>query len=96
MFLFVEEHPYYHISRNLEGNFNVTDRIVARHGLLSRGSTGKGRTNIAYLDGHVDSPLYDLSTSATSMFDKIGFPSSETDVNKTFLWEFVPDIKPPF
>ncbi len=96
MVLFVEEHPYYHLGRNLEGNFNVTDKIVARHSVIVRDSVTKGRTNIAYADGRVESPLYDLSTDATTLFGKLGFPISGNDIAADFLLEFVPTIKPVF
>lgn len=94
MFLLVEEHPYYHISRNREGNFNVTDRIVTRHSPGFKGPTPqrslKGRTNIAYVDGHVESPLYSWLTTGYTLYRQIGFPGEDD----AFMKEFVPQLPP--
>lgn len=77
MFALVEEHPYHPSTPNVpnvEGNFNVIDKIVARHSFMPG---GKGRSNIGYLDGHVESPIYPLITDAYSLFRKLGFPSTD-------------------
>jgi prepilin-type N-terminal cleavage/methylation domain-containing protein/prepilin-type processing-associated H-X9-DG protein len=96
MFALVEEHPYHPsysdpTTPNLEGNFNVTDKIVARH---SRMPGGKARANIAYLDTHVESPLLSITTDAYQLFHRIGFPSTD----KGFIgnnWYGVDGTAPP-
>ncbi len=74
------------------GNFNVSDRIVTRHMPAFSGptpaSSGKGRTNIAYLDGHVASPLYSWQTSAYTLFRQIGFPGSDGGFLSVFMVHF--------
>lgn len=77
MFAIVEEHPYHDSTPNhpnIEGNFNVVDRIVARHSVIPG---GKGRTNIAFLDTHVESPIMPLTTDAYRLFYRIKFPSTD-------------------
>jgi prepilin-type N-terminal cleavage/methylation domain-containing protein/prepilin-type processing-associated H-X9-DG protein len=94
MLTLVEEHPYYHSnSRSAggygsgygEGNFNVTDRIVARHSPTYSNSTigrgAKGRTNISYLDGHAETRMYAWDTSADQLFVEIGQPVSGTNLD---------------
>ena len=54
MFTLMEEHPLYNL-KNGEGNFNVIDRVSTRHSLAIGSLTNsgsKGRSNIAFLDGH--------------------------------------------
>lgn len=97
MFVLVEEHPYYHINNtSLEGNFNVSDRIVTRHSPAFSGPSpaagAKGRSNIAYLDGHVSSPMYAWETSAYTLFRQIGFPGDDAD----FLDAFMADFRKPW
>lgn len=97
MFVLVEEHPYYHSNRDYwEGNFNVSDKIVTRHMPGFSGSSpaasAKGRTNIAYLDSHVASPLYSWQTSAYTLFRQIGFPASD----ESFLDLFIPKFSRPW
>ena len=80
MFTLVEEHPYHGTASNpstipnLEGNFNVIDRVVARHSVMPG---DKARSNIGYLDTHVESPLLPITTDAYQLFNKIGFPSTD-------------------
>ncbi|HSA26232.1 MAG TPA: prepilin-type N-terminal cleavage/methylation domain-containing protein [Phycisphaerae bacterium] len=96
MFVVVEEHPYYHKGFNFEGNFNVTDKIVARHSVVRRkngADLGLGRSNVAFLDGHAESPLYSLETEAYDMFAQIGFPSTDTAFMNQFMAKFT---KPPW
>lgn len=97
MFVLVEEHPYYHMNRtSLEGNFNVTDKIVTRHMPGFNGPNPalgvKGRTNIGYLDGHAASPLYAWETSAYTLFREIGFPGDDS----AFLNVFIPNFPRPW
>lgn len=94
MFLLVEEHPYYNLNQNREGNFNVSDRIVTRHlpaFRTDRPSLGlKGRSNIAYVDGHVESPLYSWKTTGYKLYWDLGFPGQDDD----FMEIFVPQLPP--
>ena len=89
MFLLVEEHPYYTIGKNREGNFNVSDRIVTRHMPGFNGpnpsKASKGRTNICYVDGHVESPLYSWYTTGYRLYRDIGFPGQDDVFMKAFL-----------
>ncbi len=102
VFCFVEENPGFNKSYNLEGNFNVSDKIVARHGVIGGGgltgrSPAKGRTNIAYLDGHVESPLMSVDTDGYKLFGKIGWPLEDTTkgtVGYEFLSSFIAPISP--
>lgn len=87
MFLLVEEHPYYN-KRNLEGNFNYSDQLVSRHSISrhkSQNDPGAGRSNIAYLDSHVESPQYPLSMDGDNLFASIGFPARDTAFMKLFM-----------
>jgi len=98
MFCFVEEHPMYFKSRNLEGNFNVSDKIVARHSIVSGGEMegakiAKGRTNIAYLDGHVESPVMKVDTDGFTLFSRLGWPREDTTVGSAFYREFIAPIE---
>ncbi len=84
----VEEHPYYVINRDApvpgdsvgspEGNFNSNvDRIVTRHspGIGSVTDVrAKGRTNMAFLDGHVETRIYPVTTPANELFTELGQP----------------------
>lgn len=105
MFVLLEEHPAYHKSDNLEGNFNVSDKIVARHSIENPGgmivdssgnatSKAKGRTNIAYLDGHIDSPLMKVDTDGWTLFEKLQWPEEGTTEGTAFLKSFVATITP--
>ncbi|MBI4580034.1 MAG: DUF1559 domain-containing protein [Planctomycetes bacterium] len=89
MFLVVEEHPYWNMGLNREGNFNYSDRIVTRHLPGFNGpepaKTSKGRTVIGYVDGHVDSPLYSWYTTGYRLYREIGFPGEDDDFMKLFL-----------
>ncbi|MEP0845073.1 MAG: DUF1559 domain-containing protein [Phycisphaerae bacterium] len=89
MFLLVEEHPFYHIAKNKEGNFNVSDRIVTRHFPAFNGPSPdrslKGRTNILYVDGHATSPLYSWYTTGYALFREVGFPGSDDAFMRDFL-----------
>jgi len=75
-----EEHPRYNINNTVtsggfgEGNFNYTDRIATRHG-LALGEKSKGRTNLAYLDGHAETKLYSWETEGYELFREVGIPS---------------------
>lgn len=92
MFLLVEEHPFYYKNKNFEGNFNVTDKIVARHSIVKAPSAtaiGLGRTDIIYVDGHVESPLYPISTAADDLFGEIGFPARDDAFLDMFMFKFV-------
>jgi prepilin-type processing-associated H-X9-DG protein len=87
MFIFVEEHPYWYKNVNMEGNFNFQDKISTRHNLSSSpdpskpsgdvgmaGKSGSGRTNIAYLDGHIEFPVFNGLADAGTVFHKTGMP----------------------
>lgn len=86
-----EEHPFYYKNVNFEGNFNVSDSIVARHSPgVGKGTTQvKGRCNIAYLDTHVQSPLYPTPYSGYTFYKDIGFPTRD----QSFLDIFCPKVK---
>jgi prepilin-type processing-associated H-X9-DG protein len=87
LFVLVEEHPYYYINSGAsghgDGNFNVVDRIVTRHSPALGGNSAspgvKGRTNMAFLDGHAETRLYNWQTQATWLFADIGLPHDESD-----------------
>lgn len=89
MFMILEEHPAYNINFTREGNFNVTDRIVTRHMPGFKGPQpkreAKGRSNIAYVDGHVESPLYRWSTTGYTLFRQIGLPGEKREFMKNFI-----------
>lgn len=82
-FVLAEEHPKYNINSRTdgggygsgygEGNFNVTDRIATRHS-PALGPNTKGRTNLAFLDGHAETRLYHWTTIADQLFREIGEP----------------------
>lgn len=101
MFVLVEEHPYRNKNVNCEGNFNVTDEIVARHSIIKRprmsGATiidpGLGRTNIGYLDGRSDSVLMPVRTMASDLFAQIGFPVRQGSECLEFLPVFLAKFK---
>jgi prepilin-type processing-associated H-X9-DG protein len=88
-----EEHPRYNMNNRAagggfasgygEGNFNVTDRIATRHG-LGLGEHAKGRTNLAYLDGHAETKLYKWTTTADQLFREIGEPTASMN-RRAFL-----------
>ncbi len=85
-----EEHPDYNLNNRDangnpssgfgDGNFNVTDRISTRHTLAVQtdpsGVPAKGRTNIAFLDGHVDTRFHRWTTEAHDFFVSVGIPVS--------------------
>jgi prepilin-type N-terminal cleavage/methylation domain-containing protein/prepilin-type processing-associated H-X9-DG protein len=72
-----EEHPFSHMNTSFpEGNFNGLDRIATRH-MFTAGSQGRGpagRASIAFLDGHVESPLYPVKTAGRELFAEFGEP----------------------
>lgn len=83
MLVLVEEHPFEGINNlHAEGNFNVEDQVVARHSASI--NTGKGRTNIAYLDTHVEAPLKSIRASAYELFTEIGFPAHDGKFRELF------------
>ncbi len=81
--LLVEEHPYTNINRNWEGNFNVVDQIVARHAAFAGGEMA--RSNIGYIDTHVESPNYKIRTTAFDLYAEIGFPTYDQDFLQIFM-----------
>lgn len=94
--LLVEEHPYWKInsvttnpsgwSANAgygDGNFNSGDRIVTRHFAGTGGNAAKGRSNMAYLDGHVDGRLLIWTTSAQWLYFEARQPFLDGDPNMT-------------
>jgi len=79
MIVLFEEHPYWHLNQGYpEGNFNVTDKITTRHSPPPPSSDPRreGRTNIAFLDAHVETRLYPAQTDADALFTEMGQPSS--------------------
>jgi prepilin-type N-terminal cleavage/methylation domain-containing protein/prepilin-type processing-associated H-X9-DG protein len=86
----VEEHPWKTMNNGFpEGNFNsgglgsdgepLGDKIVTRHLPGKKppgpGSGGQqGRTNIAFLDFHVETKLYPTETYANELFAEFGHP----------------------
>ncbi len=118
MFLFVEEHPYYFKQTFLEGNFNYQDKISTRHALssspdVSKASSNKplaaksssGRSNVAYVDGHVEFPTFNGLADAATLFHKVGMPVDlapvgidSSGVYSSFLQEFMYNMgsKPPW
>lgn len=122
MFVYVEEHPYWHKNSNVddvdgvirsiswafEGNFNFKDKISTRHNVsigstYSAGATKStsGRSNVSYLDGHVESPLYTGVTDASVLFTKARMPvglkfasgSNYTNIYVPFVKSFMPAMK---
>jgi prepilin-type N-terminal cleavage/methylation domain-containing protein/prepilin-type processing-associated H-X9-DG protein len=122
MFMYVEEHPYWHKNSNVddvdgtinsiswafEGNFNFKDKISTRHNvskgtMYSAGNTKStsGRSNISYLDGHVESPLYLGVTDASVLFRKLmmpvdlkfASPPNYGSIYVPFIKSFVPNMK---
>lgn len=74
---FVEEHPQANLNADWpDGNFNGLDRIATRHQLQpgSNEDGPKGRTSIAYLDGHAEAPLYPAKTMGRELFAEFGQP----------------------
>lgn len=82
MLVLVEEHPWGNNYESIEGNFNVVDEIVARHSASA--TSGKGRSNISYLDTHIDSPFYKIRTNAYELFRVIGFPAHDSAFRNVF------------
>lgn len=78
MYLF-EEHPFDNMNNGYpEGNFNTqSDRIVTRHSPARslNDPSQLGRTNIAFLDTHVESQLYPARTWADELFTVFGQPT---------------------
>lgn len=72
-----EDHPAYHTNANYpDGSFNCIDAIATRH-MFKAGSsddTSEGRSSLAYLDGHVDAPLYRAKTLGRELFAEFGQP----------------------
>lgn len=89
MITMVEEHPYYYKNRNFEGNFNVSDQIVARHSPGAMAPTGtrsvKGRAVMAYADSHVSTNLYPTPYSAYEIYQQLGFPVGDDNYARTFI-----------
>jgi prepilin-type N-terminal cleavage/methylation domain-containing protein/prepilin-type processing-associated H-X9-DG protein len=83
-FVLVEEHPWYALNRSPEGNFNThVDRIVTRHSWGIGSITDPkvtGRTNIAFLDGHVATKLYPVTTTAQQLFAELGQPEDDNNL----------------
>jgi len=79
MYLF-EEHPFDNLNNGYpEGNFNTQyDRITTRHSPARSLDDPRalGRTNIAYLDAHVESRMYPARTWADELFTEFGQPTS--------------------
>ncbi len=73
----VEEHPKTNLNGDWpDGNFNGIDQIATRH-QLQKGPNQvgvKGRTSIAYLDGHAEAPLYPARTMGRKLFASFGQP----------------------
>ncbi|MBI4579454.1 MAG: DUF1559 domain-containing protein [Planctomycetes bacterium] len=70
-----EDHPSYHTNATFpDGNFNCIDRIATRHMLDSKSRTAKGRSSIAFLDGHVEACLYPAKTLGRELFAEFGQP----------------------
>jgi prepilin-type N-terminal cleavage/methylation domain-containing protein/prepilin-type processing-associated H-X9-DG protein len=88
-FVLVEEHPYYALNRSPEGNFNTwVDRIVTRHSPGLGGVTDpnvRGRSNLAFLDGHVETRLYPVTTSAEQIFAEFGQPEDNANL-RAFIY----------
>jgi len=75
--LLFEEHPAYNLNASFpDGNFNGLDRIATRHMPRSAadGNNPTGEANIAYLDGHADSPVYPVKTEGRQLFAEWGLP----------------------
>jgi prepilin-type N-terminal cleavage/methylation domain-containing protein/prepilin-type processing-associated H-X9-DG protein len=79
MYLF-EEHPYDNINNGYpEGNFNTQyDRITTRHSPARTldDPRSMGRTNIAFLDTHVETRMYPARTWADELFTEFGQPTT--------------------
>lgn len=72
-----EEHPNFHMNTDYpEGNFNGIDRIATRHmsATAANHSNPTGRANIAFLDGHAESPVYPAKTMGRELFAEFGQP----------------------
>ena len=72
-----EDHPSYHMNTSFpEGNFNCIDRIATRHMPTTdaNGGDSSGRTTIAFLDGHAESPVYPGLTEGRQLFTEFGQP----------------------
>jgi prepilin-type processing-associated H-X9-DG protein len=72
-----EEHPFYHTNTSWpEGNFNGIDRIATRHMPIaaSTSQVARGRSSLAFLDGHVESRLYPAKTMGRELFTEFGQP----------------------
>ena len=78
MYLF-EEHPNDNLNNGYpEGNFNTGyDRITTRHSPAKALDDPKalGRTNISFLDYHVESRMYPARTWADELFTEFGQPT---------------------
>ncbi|MCA9249761.1 MAG: type II secretion system protein [Phycisphaerales bacterium] len=75
---FVEEHPKSNINGDWpDGNFNGIDRVATRHQLQPGANAEegpKGRTSIAYLDGHAEGRLLPTKTLGRELFAEFGQP----------------------
>lgn len=78
MYLF-EEHPFDNLNNGYpEGNFNTLyDRITTRHSpaRVLEDPKALGRTNISFLDYHVESRMYPARTWADELFTEFGQPT---------------------
>ena len=78
-----EEHPFYSINNGYpEGNFGTVDSITTRHSPASSLNRpgSKGRSNIGYLDTHVETGLYPAPTVAPRLFTVFGQPTSDQNL----------------
>ncbi|HRX83859.1 MAG TPA: type II secretion system protein, partial [Phycisphaerae bacterium] len=72
-----EEHPNVHINAGFpEGSFNGIDCIATRHMSATEANhpNPKGRATIAFLDDHVERPLYPARTEGRALFAEYGQP----------------------
>ena len=95
-----EEHTSYHLNAAFpEGSFNGLDRIATRHGLTTGPDDPKpkGRANIAFLDGHVDNPVYPARTGGRELFAEVGQPYFWRDgqpPDQANVAAFIPNLGP--
>ena len=88
MYLF-EEHPFDNLNNGYpEGNFNTQyDRITTRHSPARSLDDPRalGRTNIAFLDTHVESRMYPAKTWADELFTEFGQPTRGKNLSNFVL-----------
>lgn len=91
MYLF-EEHPYDNINNGYpEGNFNTQyDRITTRHSPARalEDPRALGRTNIGFLDYHVESRMYPARTWADELFTEFGQPTTGKNLKAFVLGNY--------